>query len=176
MTNHSHVIAVPQTESSLAAAFRDTHSIYGQWFNKKYGLSGHLWQNRFYSCVLGESHLWAAVKYVERNPVRAGLVTRAEDYPWSSAHAHAYGDHDPLLHEGLPFVGVVGSWAEWLAAEDLAAQLDAIRKSTARDLPFADDVFIDHLEQQLGYTLRPQKAGRKPKGNRSHAKPDLEFE
>ena len=89
MTNHIHLIVVPQSATALSEAFRNAHSIYGRWFNKKYGLSGHLWQGRFYSCVLSESHLWAAVRYVERNPVRAGIVDRAEDYRWSSAYSCA---------------------------------------------------------------------------------------
>src|SRR5688572_33480527 len=66
-------IVVPQSEGALAETFRDAHSTCGRWFNRKYGLSGHLWQGRFYSCVLDEAHLWSAVRYVERNPVRAGI-------------------------------------------------------------------------------------------------------
>src|SRR2546427_5268480 len=73
MTNHIHLIAVPMKEKGLSEAMRDCLSDYALFFNKRYGYNGHLWQQRFYSSVLGSEHLWNAVRYVERNPVRAGI-------------------------------------------------------------------------------------------------------
>lgn len=173
MTNHIHTIVVPESEKALAETFRDAHSVYGHWFNRKYGLSGHLWQGRFYSCVLGESHLWAATRYVERNPVRAGLVQRAEDYPWSSARAHVFNVPDPLVDPGLPVVGQIGDWSGWLAAEDLASELEAIRQATRRDYIFGEEAFISQLEEKLGRRLRPQTRGRKPKKESEKRNPTL---
>ena len=63
---------------------------------------GHLWQGRFKACVLDEAHLWNAVRYVEQNPVRAGIVNRAEDYKWSSAAAHCGLREEPILSADLP--------------------------------------------------------------------------
>src|SRR5689334_13660723 len=163
MTNHVHTIVVPHTPTALADVFRNAHSVYGRWFNKKYELNGHLWQGRFYSCVMSESHLWAAVRYVERNPVRAGMVRRAEDYRWSSARGHVYRRSDPLLDSGLPLVGVIGDWSAWLAPDDLESDLRDIRKATAKDFPFAEEAFVKRLELELGRPLRPQKTGRKKK-------------
>jgi putative transposase len=163
MTNHIHTIVVPQSATGLSEVFRNAHSVYGRWFNKKYGLSGHLWQGRFYSCVLSESHLWAAARYVERNPVRAGIVQRAEDYRWSSARAHVYGKSDPLLDSGFPLTGLIGDWSGWLAAGDVDSQLKAIRTATAHDYPFGDEAFVERLEAEFGRPLRPQRAGRKRK-------------
>jgi putative transposase len=165
MTNHIHAIVVPESEAGLAKTFRDVHSTYGRWFNRKYGLAGHLWQGRFYSCVLDESHLWSAVRYVERNPVRAGIVQRAEDYRWSSAAAHVHRSPDPLLDPGLPLLEAIGTWAEWLAATDLPSELEAIRNATARDFPLGKEEFVGGLEAKLGRRLRPQKKGRKSKGH-----------
>jgi len=91
MSNHVHVMALPVREDSLSILLRRVHGRYAQYYNARSGRSGHLWQNRFFACVLGPSHLWAALRYVERNPVRAGMVERAADYPWSSASAHLYG-------------------------------------------------------------------------------------
>lgn len=177
MTNHIHTIVVPQCATSLSEVFRNAHSVYGRWFNKKYGLSGHLWQGRFYSCVLSESHLWAAVRYVERNAVRAGMVSRAEDYRWSSARAHVYGKPDPLLDSGLPLLGAVGNWSEWLAAKDVDSELKAIRTATAKDYPFGEEAFVERLEAELGRPLRPKKVGRKakPKVERETAQGSLTF-
>jgi putative transposase len=162
MPNHIHAIVVPQTNSALSNAFRNVHSTYGNWFNKKYQLSGHLWQGRFYSCVLGESHLWAAVRYVERNPVRAGIVSHAEQYRWSSARSHVSGEFDPLLNPELPLIEIVKDWAGWLAGEEDDNDIKTIRNATAKDLPLGSEDFIHQLEMKLGRTLRPQKRGRKP--------------
>jgi putative transposase len=97
MTNHVHLVAVPEHANSLALALRRAHSIYARRFNAKYHFSGYLWQNRYYSCPLDESHTFAAIRYVEQNPVRANMVVLAEDYPWSSARAHSRGCADVLL-------------------------------------------------------------------------------
>ena len=91
MTNHVHLVAIPERPDSLARALGQSHSRYAQRFNRRYGRSGHLWQNRFYSCPLGRTHLVRALLYGDLNPVRAGLVGRAEEYPWSSARAHLDG-------------------------------------------------------------------------------------
>ena len=71
MTNHVHLVAVPTSENSLAKAVGRTHWLYTQYVNRLHRRSGHLWQNRFFSCALDESHCWQALAYVERNPVRA---------------------------------------------------------------------------------------------------------
>ena len=97
MTNHVHLIAVPTYETSLTFVMRDASGLYAVYFNSKYGFSGHLWQARFYSCVMDEDHVWSAIRYVERNPVRAKMVSEAENYPWSSAAAHSLSQPDPLL-------------------------------------------------------------------------------
>src|SRR5688500_6884392 len=74
MRNHIHNIVVPEKEEALSCVFQSAHGEYAQYFNARYGKTGHLWESRFHSSVLDESYLWNAVRYVERNPVRAGLV------------------------------------------------------------------------------------------------------
>ncbi len=81
MCNHVHLVAVPAREDSLSVLFRRVHGRYAQYYNARWGRTGHLWQNRYFSCVLGASHLWAALAYVERNPVRAEMVGEASEYP-----------------------------------------------------------------------------------------------
>ena len=99
MTNHVHLVAIPERPDSLARALGQCRSRYAQGFNRRYGRTGDLWQNRFYSCPLGRTQLVRALLYVDLNPVRAGLVGRAEEYPWSSARAHAEGPihWEPLI-------------------------------------------------------------------------------
>jgi putative transposase len=84
MTNHVHFIAVPRSLASLSGTFRDAHAVYAQRFNREWGHSGHLFQGRFFSCPMDDPYMWATVRYIERNPVRAHIVDRAEDYAWSS--------------------------------------------------------------------------------------------
>ncbi len=91
MTNHIHLIGRPAGEESLAKALGRTHFRYTQYINRFHGRSGHLWQNRFYSCPLGRRDFWKALLYVEQNPLRAGIVRQAWKYPWSSAAAHVDG-------------------------------------------------------------------------------------
>jgi putative transposase len=87
MTNHVHVIASPTRETSLARAFGQAHTDYARWLNLRRGETGHFWQNRYFSCPLDAEHQWAALRYVELNPVRAGMV----EWAWSSAAAHLGG-------------------------------------------------------------------------------------
>ena len=82
MLNHIHLVAVPEELDSLAICLRRTHGRYAQYLNVRCLRCGHLWQNRFYSCPMDNEHLWTALRYVELNPVRAGLTEKAEDFAW----------------------------------------------------------------------------------------------
>jgi putative transposase len=163
MTNHTHLIVVPESESSISDTLRDTHSAYASMFNRKHGYSGHLWQGRFYSCVLDAKHLAHAVRYVECNPVRAGMVVRAEDYPWSSAGPHVLGTEDRYLASGLPLIGLIKDWAAWLAGDPDEESIRAIREATATGRACGSEEFIRQMEHHYGRPLRPQKRGRKPR-------------
>ena len=88
MSNHVHFIAAPVKEDSLAMTFKYSNMRYSSYFNKKNKRSGHLWQGRFYSCPLQFEHALEALRYVERNPVRAKMVELPWEYEWSSAGEH----------------------------------------------------------------------------------------
>ncbi len=162
MTNHIHLIVVPQREDSLAKALRDAHTVYAMRFNTTTQQSGHVWQGRFYSCPLDESHLWAAVRYVERNPVRAGIVSHAVDFPWSSAAAHCGNAADGVLSRDFPPSGVVDDWAQWLRTEN-EDDVARIRTTTRTGRPCGGKQFLAQLESLLGRAMHPHKRGRKPK-------------
>ena len=91
MTNHVHLILIPGSAESLALTLGQLHSQYALEQNRQRRRVGHLWQNRFFSCVLESAHLLAALHYVELNPVRAGITPAAGDWPWSSARTHLNG-------------------------------------------------------------------------------------
>jgi len=159
MDNHIHLIAVGRARSSISKALGNTHRAYSRRRNEETGVTGHLWANRFFSTALDDPHLWAAVRYVELNPVRARLVDKATDYPWSSARAHVGSSLDPLLDRERPFPGHIGDWAAWLNAgleEQTAARL---RANTATGRPTGSDGCLEELEARLGRPLRPRKRG-----------------
>ncbi len=163
MTNHVHLVVVPEREDSLAKGLRDAHTVYAMRFNLRTGLSGHVWQGRFHSCVLDDAHLWAAVRYVERNPVRAGVVEHAEDYPWSSAAAHCGLRADALLSDEFPVKGVVEDWAAWLRNEEDEDAVTRIRRQTHTGRPCGAPAFLTRLGSLLHRDLHPGKRGRKRK-------------
>jgi len=142
MTNHVHLIATPRRAESLAKAVGRTHFRYTQYVNGLHGRSGHLWQNRFYSCALGEEHFWTAMTYVERNPVRAKLVRRAWRYPWSSAAAHVGGADATGLTDAAAWADRLPrglDWREALTASQDKATVERVRLCTSRGRPLGGD-------------------------------------
>lgn len=163
MPNHIHLIGVPEKPDSFACAIREGHSSYSRWFNCKHGFSGHLWQSRFYSVVLDDPHLWTAVRYVEQNPVRAGMVRAASDYLWSSALAHCQGEADPLLSEGFPPEGVIGDWSEWLEVHEDEMKVRRLREQTRTGRPVGSSDFLRSIKPLSLKPIVPKKRGRKKK-------------
>ena len=160
MTNHVHFVAVPREPDALAATFKPVHMRYAQHVNRRLHTTGHLWQGRYHSCPLDDEHLWQAVRYVERNPVRAGLVTRAERYPWSSAAAHVGRRRDPLVGGDLEARGVVADWSAWLRQGEDEAVLSRLRMRTRTGRPAGDAAFVARLEALSGRWLAPRPGGR----------------
>ena len=162
MTNHVHVVAVHLSETSLAKAIGRTHFGYTQYVNRLHGRSGHLWQNRFYSCALDEDHTEAALRYVERNPVRAGLVQEAWQYEWSSAVAHVGGTDRSRLLDLAAWRERWGpeAWRRELRVPEAEVVLATLRGSTTRGWPLGSDSFLSKLERVLGRRVRPLPVGR----------------
>jgi len=86
MPNHIHHLLIPETTDGLALTMRRINITYTHYYNRKYQRLGTLWQGRYYSSIVDkDSYLWIVSRYVERNPVRAGIVEEPEQYKWSSA-------------------------------------------------------------------------------------------
>jgi len=161
MSNHIHLLAVPETETALAKGIGLTNQVYTQYLNRKLKQSGLIWQNRFFSCVVeNDQYLWAVARYIDCNPVKVGLAESAETYRWSSAKAHMTGTNDTLLSANA-----------WLSSQDQNAYAefvrnydeetdDAIRKATRSGRPFGSGSFVDQLEFLLNQSLKPKKPGR----------------
>jgi putative transposase len=159
MSNHVHLIAVPKFEHSLSRAFQWIDGNYAKYFNLRYAKSGHLWQGRYRASILDESHCWNAVRYVERNPVRAGMVLRAQDFLWSSAAPHCGLRTDRLLSNDLPLLEDISDWSAWLDEQEKDDDLNFIRERTRTGRPCADDESIRSMETLLGRKLTRKKAG-----------------
>jgi len=165
MDNHVHHIAVPEREDSLAKTIKEAHGDYSKYFNTKYAVVGHAWQAHFKSFPMDWDYCRNAIRYVERNPVRAGMVKHAEDYLWSSAAAHCGLRDDPLLSGECPLVADIVDWAEWLRSPEDEAIETAIRRHTRTGRPLGPKEFVLLLEQQTGRKLLPQKRGPKFKSS-----------
>ena len=134
---------------SLAVLFRQAHGAYAQSLNARRGRSGHLWQNRFYSCPMSESHLWLGIPYVEANPLRMATVNRVEDYRWSSAGAHLSGGKDPsgaLDHAFWKHAGGIDRWRGLHAAGERPSETHLLRRCTYAGRPFGDEAFVERIQ------------------------------
>lgn len=161
MPNHVHLIAVPESESSLAHGIGEAHRRYTRYINFKKGWKGYLWQGRFASFPMDEQYLLNSVRYVELNPVRAKLVERAEDYRWSSARPHLTG-RDDMLVKVKPMLDRVDNWSELLASGDQSI-FDDLRMHERTGRPLGDLSFIERMSLPAGRELGRKKPGPKRK-------------
>ena len=160
MSKHVHLIMVPATEDGLRASLSEAHRRYTRHINQREQCRGHLWQERFHSFPMDERYLMAAVRYVELNPVHAGMVERPEDYVWSSARAHLEERDDELVRV-QPMLDRVDDWQDFLAHDPSRATLQELRKHTQTGRPLGDETFLNRLERLTGRVLRPGERGRK---------------
>ncbi len=161
MNNHVHLLAVPDTETALSRGIGMTNQLYTKYLNHKLNQSGRIWQNRFFSCVVeNDRSLWAVASYIERNPLKGGLVESAELYRWSSAKAHLTGTSDSLLGAGTWLSQQEKcAYAEFVRSGDRKTD-NAIRRATRTGRAFGSESFIDMLGFRLNQSLKPGKPGR----------------
>ena len=169
MTNHVHLIAVPQTDDGLHQMLKPLHMRYAQRINRARGWKGHVWQGRFFSSPLDDAYLWTAMRYVERNPVRAGMEQRAENYRWSSAAAHCGKRSDRVLNPESDWskkFAAIDDWSAWLAEGDETEKMHILRQNVEKGLPCGKTDFIQQLGKMVGRLLeyRPQGRPRKING------------
>lgn len=165
MTNHIHLLARPRVPSSFAKALGRTHCDYARWLHTRRRESGHLWQNRFFSCPIEPDFTWAVLAYIERNPVRASLVKQAEFWPWSSAREHLGSRHSEWL--SLDVWSNTWTPRSWRAAlQDgiaEAALQSRMQEATQAGRPLGGLNFIQECETRSGVPLQKQKPGPKVK-------------
>ncbi len=163
MTNHSHLIMVPERQEGLHNVLKPLHMRYAQRVNRNRGWTGHVWQGRYFSAPLDEAYTWAAIHYVERNPVRARMVARAEEYQWSSAAVHCGLTADPVLTKEMQWIKIIAevpNWSDWLAEQDEPEKLKVLRRNIDKGLPCGSEAFVEHLSKKAGRSLRFLPIGR----------------
>ena len=162
MPDHVHLIAVPREQESLARGIGEADKRYTQIINLRKNWRGFLWQGRFSSFPIDKQYLLIATRYVESNPVRAGLAWQPGDYKWSSARAHLEGKDD-LLVKTAPLLKIAGDWQSFLAVGVREEDLALLRSRERTGRPLGSERFVKRLERLLGRVLRRQRPGPKRK-------------
>ncbi len=163
MTNHIHLMVVPGNKNSLQQALKPLHMRYAQRINRQKKWKGHFWQGRYFSSPLDERYMWAAIRYVERNPVRARMVMKAERYCWSSAAYHCGLSDDKVLSDKPRWERLtdqIEDWSAWLAQGDTPEEMAIIRRNIEKGLACSSDRFIKKLEKIAGRSLKFRPQGR----------------
>ena len=162
MPNHVHLIAVPESADGLRRAIGEAHRRYTRYINFQKGWKGHLWQGRFGSFPMDEQYLLATARYIELNPVKAGLVKQPGDYKWSSAQAHLEGEDD-LLVKAEPLLSIVPDWRDFLASDISEDEYERLRQHERTGRPLGGDTFVEKVEKLTSRSLTKQKPGPKKK-------------
>ena len=166
MSNHVHFMVIPKNEDSLSKVFKYTNMKYSQYYNNKMRVSGHLFQGRFFSCVLDERHMIACARYIERNPVRINLVKQPYLWPYSSAKIHCEINQDDPLGTNQLFEYIEKNpieWKKFIEVPDNPDEMKGIREKTRTGRPFGPNDFIERLEGQLKRLFKLKPKGRPKK-------------
>ena len=168
MTNHVHLLVTPMTEHGVTHLMQDLGRRFVRYVNDTYRRSGTLWEGRFKASLIdSEDYLLRCMRYIELNPVRAGMVAHPGDYRWSSYQGNAYGKPDPLLSAHPLYTGLSRDDVHRRHAyrelfrhpldDDL---LHAIREALNQELVLGREDFKDKIEQMTARQTRPRRLGR----------------
>lgn len=149
MPNHVHLIMTPSDSKGLSLAVGETHRLYALYINRRALWIGHLFQARFASVVMDERHLIVATRYVSLNPVRAGLVQRADDWLWSSVRAHLSGCDDGIVRVE-PMLSRIERFADILETPPDDPAFAALRVAENNGRPLGDPGFLAMVHSNAG--------------------------
>ncbi len=168
MTNHVHLLATPHASTSLPSTLQSVGRRYVQHFNYTYERTGTLWEGRYRATLIdSERYLLTCMRYIELNPVRAGMERHPRDCRWSSYHAHAYGEADPLVHDhelyerlGRSAKARQAAYRELFRTHIPQADVDALRAATNKAWVLGDDRFKSKVQRLAGRRAAPLPKGR----------------
>ena len=175
MTNHVHLLVTPQTADGIGVMMRRLGQRYVQYINRTYKRSGTLWEGRYKSCITSEeAYVLACYRYIELNPVAAGMVTHPADYPWSSYRANAQGEENKIVTTASMYESLgsdrlvcVRAYRELFRHHLDPGIVDEIRTATQGNYALGSDRFKQQVEAALGRRAVRGVAGRPRKKNES---------
>jgi putative transposase len=168
MTNHVHLLVSPSNMNGAGALMKSLGERYVQYINRRHGRTGTLWEGRYRSCLVqSERYLMECHRYIELNPVRAGMVSDPLQYPWSSYRSNAYGEQSAIVtpHElynelGADSVARACAYRE-ICSEALPDEMvERIRKVTQSNVALGDSTFTDDMADLIGRSMIVQDGGR----------------
>lgn len=162
MTNHTHLLILPSSQEGMINFMKLLAQRHTQYYNRKYHRSGKLWENRYKLHPLDPDVYYVVLRYIERNPVRAGMVEDGTAYPWSSAAYHLSRKEDKTvmadyLHDS------VFSYREFFYEQERSGDIEAIREAEQQGKAWGRGVFLEKLGSKLGRVVVPRKRGRPKK-------------
>lgn len=168
MTNHVHLLLEPERAGDLGRFMQSVGRRYVRYINDAYDRSGTLWEGRFKSALVSrDSYLITCSRYIELNPVRAGLVAHPRDYQWSSYHRRALGQADDLLDDDPWYASLAPTaldrqqvYREWMEASIKEDEWDHIRKATQQGRVVGSESFQEEIGSQLGRRVKGETRGR----------------
>jgi putative transposase len=161
MTNHVHLLVKPQENESLFKMMQGVTLCYTQFVNRRYERTGRLWESRYHSCVVDkDTYLWAVARYIETNPVRAGMVKKAEDYDYSSARSHIIGGNNDVMNEELFEEAQRKDYRAFISAIVSETEIKAIQYHTKTGRPLGCEQFVKKMERKMGRAFSLNKPGR----------------
>jgi len=162
MPNHFHMVVVPVQAEELSKGMQWLMTSHVRRYHRHYESSGHVWHGRFKSFIIQEdNHLLTVLRYVEGNPVRAGLVNSAKDWLWSS-HREAIGERSPLLVDEIP-IELPQDWNRYVDEPLTEKELEGLHQSVNRQSPYGTSIWQIQVSKELGLesTLRPRGRPKK---------------
>jgi putative transposase len=171
MTNHVHLLLTPRSRGCIPRLMQAVGRDYGRFVNLSLGRPGSLWEGRYKACLVdSERYALACYRYIEKNPVRAGMVDHPRDYPWSSFGGNALGHPDLLLTPHAAYEALASSpserprrYREWALAGMPQEELDAIRLDSRKERALGSDEFRTKVASLLGRPAAILKPGPKPR-------------
>lgn len=181
MDNHVHLLLTPAQPQGCALLMKSVAQLYAHYFNKSHGRTGYLWQGRFKSCLVQAKHyVLACYRYIEMNPVRAGMTRAASDYSWSSFRVNANGEKSPFVtpHREYLQLGATPDerqavYRDFFGTAASAALVEQIRGATNGGFVLGDAPFKNTIARALGRRVDPRRAGRPPRAGPAHGQMQL---
>lgn len=159
MTNHIHLLVLPRDADGMINFMKLLGQRYTQYFNRTYKRCGKLWENRYRVHPVDPELYHVVLRYIEMNPVRAGLVTDGAQYPWSSASYHLLGTDNPTIMASCLHSSAL-RYNEFFYQEENPQELQAIRTATQQGKAWGKTSFLEKLTNSLGRVVTPRRRGR----------------